>query len=186
MTVKLSLFSHNTTGIVGGLVAVAGAFAVTAMVSAAIAPTAHADDLTDIITTVDAEFTGGQADIGDAFTSFGGGDVQDGLSSLFSGLDDELLSVPNSILTGSVEALTNESITGPLGFAVFAPTSFSDAVSDVPADITEAESLFSEASTFLSGGDYGDAVFDSLLGSDYASAIPAEQLLMGAIDSLGF
>jgi len=86
------------------------------VVSAATTPTARADDLTAIITTVDAELTGGQADLGDAFTNFGGGDVQDGLTSFFSGLDDDLLSVPNSILTGSVEALTNESISGPLSF----------------------------------------------------------------------
>ena len=44
-----------------GLAASAGAFGAAAMMSAAAAPTAHADDITDIISAVEGDYADGQS-----------------------------------------------------------------------------------------------------------------------------
>src|SRR5271168_493275 len=58
-----------------GVAAAAGAFGVAAMMSAATAPTARADDLTEIVNAVDGDFANGTADFNTAFGDFSGGDV---------------------------------------------------------------------------------------------------------------
>jgi hypothetical protein len=90
-----------------GLGAAVGAFAAAAMMSAATAPTAHADDFSAIIADIQAEETAAAT----AFTTEATyGDTPAGLTQLFIGLDDDLLGVPNDLEVGTVDALTGATV----------------------------------------------------------------------------
>jgi hypothetical protein len=58
-------------GVLIGLAATVGTFGVAAMMSAATAPTARADDFSNIINAIDGDFTAGQADFTAAVSDFG-------------------------------------------------------------------------------------------------------------------
>ena len=107
----------SRTGVLVGLAAAAGAFGVAAMMSAATAPTARADDFTDIVNGVEAELAYGQAAFTTAFTDFGSSDVTDGLQALVNGSYDDLVGAPDSLYIGTVEALTNETVV-PAGYGL--------------------------------------------------------------------
>jgi len=64
-----------------GVAAAAGAFGVAAMMSAASAPTARADDFTDVISGIDGDFTAGAGALTNAATDFSGGDFAPGWQS---------------------------------------------------------------------------------------------------------
>jgi hypothetical protein len=77
---------HDTTSrvrILVGLGAAAGAFGVAVMMSAVAAPTARADDFSDVVTNVDADYTDGASMLTAADTDFASNDFADGLASLF-------------------------------------------------------------------------------------------------------
>jgi hypothetical protein len=163
-----------------GLAAAAGAFGAAAMLSAATAPTARADDFSDIISAVDGDYAAGQAAYTDAFTDFGSNNVTAGLVELFDGVDDDVLSAPNNLLVGSLEALTNESVTGDEPFGLFQPGSFSEALTTAESLINTGESYFTTAATDFTAGDYGEAALLDLFGADYVSIVPLEDLILGA------
>ena len=113
-----------------GLGAAAGAFGIAAMMSAATAPTARADDFSDIIAAVEGDFTAGQAAFGDAFTDFGSSDVNDGLAAFFSGLDDDVVGAPDNVFVGTVDALTGAPVIGSFTFDLLPITSLATALTD--------------------------------------------------------
>jgi hypothetical protein len=152
--------------------------------SAAIAPAAHADDFTDIITYLNADFAVGQGDITTAFSDFSSGDFVPGLTALFQGVDDDVLAAPDNLLTGTVEALAGEGIGGPLLYDLGVPANFADGLTAAETDFSYAVTTFEEAPTDLAGGDYGAATYADLIGADYVSVIPLEDLLLGAAASL--
>jgi hypothetical protein len=90
-----------------GLAAAVGAFGFAATMSAATAPTARADDFTDVINNADANLAAGQADFRVAATDFSSSDVSGGLAALIDGLDDDFVSPPEQLYIGTVEVLTN-------------------------------------------------------------------------------
>lgn len=84
---------------------------------------------------------------------------------------------------GSVEALTNESVTGSEPFGLIAPASFSDALTSAESIFTVGETYFTNGATDFATGDYGDAALLDLFASDYVSIVPLEELLLGAAAS---
>jgi hypothetical protein len=168
-----------------GLSAAAGVVGAAAMMSAATAPTARADDFTDIISTVDADLSDGQADFTTAFTDFSSNEVPAGLTAFYSGLDDDLWAAPANVEVGTVEALTGLGITGPLTFSLGTPADFSDAVSIAETEFASGESYFTDAATALFSGDYANAVYDDALGSLFAFDVPAQELFIGGVEALG-
>ena len=88
-----------------GLVAAGAAFGVAAMMSAATAPTARADDYTDILYAYNEALSFGQTAFTTASADFGSSDFSGGLAAFFNGVDDDFLSAPNVITSGAVEAL---------------------------------------------------------------------------------
>jgi len=62
---------------------------------------------------------------------------------------------------------------------------FTAALTDAQQDITASQPYATEAATALAGGDYAGYTFDSLIASDLTGVIPAEELFLGALDSLG-
>jgi hypothetical protein len=64
--------SHKPrSGLIISLGAAAGAFGIATMISTATAPSAHADDYSDIVSAVEADFAAGQADFTTAEADFG-------------------------------------------------------------------------------------------------------------------
>jgi hypothetical protein len=182
---------HNRSraGVLIGLAAAAGAFGAAAMMSAATAPTARADDFTDIVGAVQAEFAFGNGAFNTASADFGNSDVIDGLQALVNGSYDDLVGAPDSLYIGTVEALTNETVisAGIFDFNVDpAPTDFSDALSNVQGLLAQGEDYFTDAATVLSSGDYGDAAYADSLGSIFTIDLPAQELLIGGLEALGF
>jgi hypothetical protein len=168
-----------------GLGAAIGAFGAAAMMSAATAPTARADDFTDIINAVDGDLAAGQSDFSTAFTELSSNMVPNGLAALFNGLNADLWSVPTNLELGTVEALTGAGITGTFVVGFLPPTDFSDAVAVAETLFGEGQTYFADAATALSSGDYVGAVFDDALGLLSGFDQPAQVLLIGGVEALG-
>ena len=176
---------RSRTEILVGLGAAAVCFGVAAMMSAATAPTARADDYTDLIHLVDENFTSGQAAFTIASTDFGSGDSSDGLATFFSGVNDDFLSAPNNALTITVEALTGEPLNYGAGdWNVPTEVDFAHALGDAQYFLGQGESFYSTAESLLSSGDYGGAVFYDGFGLDYTAILPLEALILGGAASL--
>jgi hypothetical protein len=165
------------------LIGVAAAAGVAAMLSAATAPTARADDFSDIISAVESDFTAGQTDFGAAETAFGSSNVEDGLTDLYNGVNTDFLSAPQDFLIGTSEEADSESLSFIGAWGIDPVSSFSEGLSNAEGALTEAQTYFTDAFQELAGGDYGYAVYYDAIGADYASIFPLEELLLGAASS---
>jgi hypothetical protein len=178
--------NKSRTGVLIGVAAAAGAFGVAAMMSTATAPTARADDFTEIIANVNDDFAIGQGELGDAFTDFGSGDPSDGLAQLLAGVETDVVGVPDSLVIGTAEALSNEAI-GTGGTPIYplsAPlTDFSDVLSVAQTEFSDGLAGFNDAATALAGGDYGYAVEYFVDGLNDTSIYSVQELLLGAVAS---
>jgi hypothetical protein len=176
--------SHRSrVGMLVGLGAAAGAFGVAAMMSAATAPTARADDISDIIAAVEGDYADGQASFSAAYSDFGSNELVPGLTAFIDGVDDDALSAPNNLLGGSLEALTNENITAADPLTLGAPFTFSEALTGAEASFSEGQSFFTEGASLFGIGEYGSASIYDLFGGDLVSIVPLEELLLGAAAS---
>jgi hypothetical protein len=176
--------ARSRIGTLISLGAAAGAFGVAAMMSAVSAPIARADDFTEIVSAVDADFAAGQADFTTALTDFGSSDFNGGLAALFNGVDTELVSAPDNLYLGTVDALTNTPFLAFPEFGQAPVANFADGVSDAQTLTTTADSLLSTVATELGAGDFADAAYSGALASAY-SDLSWEVLLLGALGSLG-
>ena len=175
---------RSRTGMLIGLGIAAGAFGVAATMSAATAASARADDFTDIVTYVDSDLGVGQADVTTAFSDFSSGDFVPGLTSLFQGVDDDVLAAPDNLLIGTVEALTGEGIGGPLLYDLGAPANFAEQLTYAEQTFSGAVASLEDVPAELAAGDYGAATYDVLTGADFATIAPLEDLILGAAASL--
>jgi hypothetical protein len=175
--------NRSRFGMLIGLGAAAGCFGVAAMMSAATAPTAHADDFSDIINAVDDDFADGEVSLNTAVTEFGSNETVPGLASFFDAVNDDSLSAPDNLLIGTVQALTNVPVTGDIGWAISQPTDFTEALADAETYVTGSAEYFSAAATDLAGGEYGAVAFNDLIGADFLTVAPLEELLLGAAAS---
>jgi hypothetical protein len=151
---------RSRTGVLVGIATAAGAFGVAAMMSAATAPTARADDFTDLISSLEQDFSMGQPEFASASTDFGSGDQVDGLQALFSGVDDDVLGPAQTVYTATVDVLLNEPVGNvSYGFSIdkIPIPDVTFGVAYLENDISGAEGEFAQAAMDLSSGDYGDA-----------------------------
>jgi hypothetical protein len=179
----------RSRGVLVGLAAAAGAFGAAAMMSAATAPTARADDFTDIISNVEGLVGDGQYAFSSADMDFASNDVPAGLASLFDGVYDDSVGVQDEVYLGTLVALAGGT---PPGSAALdfngegPPTDFASAVSGAEGFFTDAENIFTEAMTELSSGDYYYAALAAPGIPIDAFDLPAEYLVIGAVEALGF
>jgi hypothetical protein len=179
----------KSRGVLVGLAAAAGAFGAAAMMSTATAPTARADDFTDIISNVGAIVGYGQNAFGSADMDFAGNEVPAGLASLFDGVYDDSVGVQDEVYLGTLSALAGDQppVSSDFNFdAEGPPTDFAVAVSDAEGLFMGAEDAFTQAVTDLSSGDYDGAAFAGVGVSIDAFDLPAEDLVIGAVEALGF
>jgi hypothetical protein len=163
-----------------GLAAAAGAFGVAAMMSAATAPIARADDFTDVITAVDGDYAAGQAALTNASTDFSNAEFAFGLAALFNAADDDSVVAPENFLIGTFEVLTNEPVSVTSTFDWILPQDFSQAVSEVESFATSSAADFSQGATDLASADYGDALVEYAYGLNLLTVDPLQELLLGA------
>ncbi len=171
--------TRSRSAILIGLAAAVGAFGAAAMMSAATAPTARADDYTDVINAIDGDYAAGQADFATAFTDFSSNELAPGLLALVNGTDEESLSPSINFLVGTIELLDNEPVTAAIPWEFVLPADFSDAVTTAGTYLT-GNGYFEAAQTAFSLGDYGEAAYDDLIGLDVATIAPLQELLLGA------
>jgi hypothetical protein len=175
--------AHARSRMLVGLAAATGAFGAAAMMSAAAAPAARADDITDIINAVEGDYSDGQNAFSTALSEFQINAFPTGLAALFDGVDDDSLSVTNNIAVGTVEALTNESIATSFPVVFDVPTSFADASTEAQSIFSYGETLLEDVPAFLAAGEYGSAAYDELDALDYLTIYPLQELLLGAATS---
>jgi hypothetical protein len=177
--------SDTRSRILVGLAAAVGAFGAAAMMSAAAAPTARADDTTLIIDAIDGDYAAGQADFTSAVASFGSGDFVGGLADTFGGLNEDSVAAPDNLLLGTVEALEGDPITSTLFIDdLVVPDTFADASGAAQIFFNEGEGFLSNAAIDFSASDYGAGTYEELVGSAYAYVLPVEELLLGAAVSI--
>jgi hypothetical protein len=177
--------NRSRSGMLVGLAAAAGAFGVAVMMSAVTAPTARADAFSDIISSVEDEFTAGQADFASASADFGSGDPSDGLASFFSGLDDDVVGPGDSVYLQTVLVLLNEpDSSGPFFVDIGPEADFTSGLADAQSAFTTGEDLFAQAATDFSSGDYFDAADLDVFGSTQSFVISPEFLIEGVVAAL--
>jgi hypothetical protein len=177
--------SHQArSGLLISLGAAAGAFGAATMMAVTTAPTARADDFTEIISAVEVDFTAATSDFNSAYADFGSSELAPGLASFLDGVNDDVLSAPENLLIGTAEVLDNESVSPPLTWNLVPEASFADGLAEVESDFTQGENFLSQAVTDLSSGDYGYAVSDEFTGLDLVSIAPLDEFLLGSLASL--
>jgi hypothetical protein len=168
-----------------GLSAATGAFGVAATMLAA-APTARADDFTDIISNVDTELAFGQIAFENISLAFASDDPAMVLPLFLDGVDDDFLNVPTVIFVGTVEALTNEPVSAFNYFYDFAPLPIAITLTQAEAAFSNGESELTAAAMDLANSDFGGAALLGAFGLDNILVTPLEDLLLGAASVLGF
>jgi hypothetical protein len=166
-----------------GLAATAGAFGAAAMMSAATAPSAHADDFSDIISAVNGDFTEGNDAFASALSDFGSNDINQGLLQIVNGFDDYSLSPVYNLEVGTVEALIGDTINGPASWGLVLPTDFADGLSVAQSFFNLGETFFTDAASSLASADYLNATSEEISGVEFVSIIPLEELLLGGAAS---
>lgn len=177
-----------------GVSAAAGAFAAAAMMSAATAPIARADDpYADILTAVQDELGYAQTAFSQAATDFGDGNAPGGLTELFIGTDDDLVGVPDILQVGTTDALTDVPVipASDFNFAELAlspsfvtPTSLADATTEAQSFYTVGVTLSNDITNFAPT-DYADTALYNALSSADQLIVPNEILDIGNFISLG-
>jgi hypothetical protein len=171
-----------------GLSGAAGAFAAAAIMSAATAPTARADDpYADILSDVQAELTAGQTALGEAATDLSHGDFGEGLTRLFIGLDDDFVGVPDDLEVGTTDALTNTTVIPASDFEFnFAnPETFTAAVTEAQGFYTTGEGLITTIEG-LPATDYAGTALDNALSIADQWILPGQIELIGYLESMVF
>jgi len=168
------------TPVVGAVVA-AGAIALAATI---VMPTARADDLSEILAPVEADFAAGQSEFTTALSDFSAGDAGTGLAALFSGVDDDTLAAPNNLVLGSLEALTGNEIAVPLAGEVADPANLAAAFTDIQALYGQLPGLFESVPGELGGNDLAAAAYLLFAVPPALTIEPLQELLIGAVNGL--
>jgi hypothetical protein len=178
----------SSRSVLVGLSAAAGAFAAAAMVSAAIAPAAHADDGSEILAAVQADETAAAADFTAASQDFAGGEADwgAGLTEWFQGIDNDLFGIPNDLSVGELDQAYNVPVfpTDTYVFTLPEGITAADAVTDAQTVDTLGNTLETDVGNFQAMGDWTDAALDHGLAQMDLSIIPDEILLVGQLDQL--
>jgi hypothetical protein len=168
------------SGILVGLAAAVGAFAAAAMMSAATAPTARADDFTDLINDLNIDYSAGQTAFTTAYTDFSSDQLVPGIAELFGGVDDYTLSTENTLLVATAEVLQGDAVSSTWEWGYSVPASYADAVNVAELYFTNAVADLPIAANDFSTGDYVFGTVNGLLALEYSSIIPLQELLVGA------
>jgi hypothetical protein len=139
------------------------------MISAAVAPTARADDFSDILANIEAEQAAAQADFSAASAEFATGTagVPAGLTDSFEGLDDDTFSVGDDLNTGLLDSVYN--VPGvpadTFEFTFATPANDTAAVTEAQAIYTIGNNDMTTEATDFAAGDYTNGTVYQDLGA---------------------
>jgi hypothetical protein len=171
-----------------GLSAAAGAFAVAAMISAASAPTARADDFSDILANIQADQAAAQADFSAASADFASGTagVPAGLTALFEGVDDDTFGVADDLHVGLLDSLYNVPVipAKTFEFSFATPANFTAAVTEATTVYNTSMTDMTTAATDYSNGDYTDGEVYNDLGAINYFTISDQIQIVGEVEQL--
>jgi hypothetical protein len=179
---------ERSRAVLVGLSAAAGAFAAAAMISAAVAPTARADDFSDILANIEAEQAAAQADFSAASAEFATGTagVPAGLTDSFEGLDDDTFGVGDDLNTGLLDSVYN--VPGvpadTFEFTFATPANDTAAVTEAQAIYTIGNNHMTTEATDFAAGDYTDGTVYQDLGAIDFSVIPDQVQFVGAVEEV--
>jgi hypothetical protein len=165
-----------------GLAAAAGAFGAAATMSLATAPTARADDTSEILAAIENDYAIGQSNLTSALADFDSGLYSSGLANILNATNEYTLAPTDNLLVGSVEALEGDPITSSFYLDDLSnPGNFTNALAEAQILFNDGEGLLSNGAIDLAAGDYGAGTYADLIGADYAFVLPVEELLLGAL-----
>jgi hypothetical protein len=172
-----------------GFALVGSAAAAAAILAAAFAPTARADDFSDIVTDLDAVLGAGSADLTAAATDFSAADYGDGLALTVFGLDDFLISPEEVSLVGGLDALTGSPVLPVDSFewpgpTFVAPTDLIDTLQAVYNYAGYGATDLTNAVTEIVSGDPADSLLNAIGGVDVLLVGAPEILSIGLTDTL--
>jgi len=84
---------------------------------------------------------------------------------------------------GTAEALEGDPIGGSLAWGLTVPTDYSDGLTFAQNIFAQGGTYLSDAASALASADYVTATSDEVLGADYLSIIPLEEILLGSVAS---
>jgi hypothetical protein len=178
------MFGTSRGGIL--LAAILGALVTAYMIATGTAAVARADDpFTDIFNAVQGDFALGQEAFTLANADFVNGDLADGLAVFYGGVDDDLLSVPNNLLQGSLAALLGEPIGSSLSWTIPTPADFNDALIVAPTLELIGFGDLTTAASDLASGDFSGALDSALTGYEYLTFVVPELFVVGSAAGLG-
>jgi hypothetical protein len=156
-------------------------------------PTARADDpFTDIANYVQSSITLGEGDYSAAGTDFSSAaDTNAGLIAAFAGFDNIFISPGDYTLLGLTAAATGTDFSGYGGTIqasdAASPTDLTAAGQEAiaSADTSDAQTLFGDASSFLTGGEYFSAL-DYGLVAGYDDLLASQADTLAGLFGLGF
>jgi hypothetical protein len=165
-------------------IAAAGAVGLATMASTAFAPIARADDFSDIVASIQGDFTAGDAEFASAFSDFSGGNAGLGLTELFEAVDDYTWSAPDNLLIGSLDALTGVPISGANPAYLIDVSSLSAAFTIAENIYNDIPSLFSEYNSYLADGNYAEFGYLTVDIPQALTLTPLQEILIGAANGL--
>lgn len=175
-----------------GLGAAAGALLAAALSQLAAAPTARADDFSDIVANVDISIGYAQDDFTGATSEFALGTPAGfaaGLALDTAGTNDILFAPTEDVIVGSVQAATGQTPTAYFGFdPAMDPATLTDLQTLVTADFaagTADLNLAVEAFALGTPAGFAEGVSFSLSVFDLDAVAAPEQALIGFADLLG-
>jgi hypothetical protein len=171
-----------------GLGAAAGAFAAAGMISAAVAPTARADDATEIAANVAAIEAAAQEDYSAATADFAlgtqAGDAA-GLTAEFEGMDDDLFGVPAMYQVGDLDSHYNVPVVPATDFEYsWTDPTIAGYVAEAQSWYNTGNNLMTDAANFFATGDYTDAALDHAQSLVDYSWIPGEIEVVGTVEQM--
>jgi hypothetical protein len=174
--------SRSRAGMLLGALAAAGVFGGTALLTTITAPSAYADDYSDIVKDLNFDYSYAQTAYTAALSDFSSGQWVPGLEQLLSGVDDDTVAVPNTLAVDAADILQGFPVgvgfTEEFGFLI--PSSYADAVDIVQNFATGDATDFSLAADEFSTGEFALGVSTELTAIDYSTIVPLDELLLGA------
>ena len=170
-----------------GLSAATGAFAAAAMISAATAPTAHADDFSDILADIQAEQAAASTAFSDADADFDKGltGVANGLAEYFVGLDDDTAGVADDIHVGLLDYLYGQPVipASTFEFSITTPT-IADYVAEAQSVYTTGMTDLTTYANDVSIGEYAQGAPFQDLGAIDIGELPFQIEVIGNVETL--
>jgi hypothetical protein len=152
----------------------AGAVVAVALSQLATAPTAHADDFTDVFDNVQFVIGQGQGQLAAAAADFANSEPANGLSMAIAGVDNLGVAAEEDALAGTIDAL--------LGHTPY-ETSFGLFPSGL-ATISEGHIIFADALTDFGNADFVEGLALAFDASNDINVVAPDLLFLGLVDSL--